>query len=265
MALMSATIDTPEPQRVLVYGPSKSGKTRAVAALAEKFTLHVIDCEFGWEVAKQLPAEWLTRINRISIADNATTPEAGVAVFSLMRGEKFSVCSKHNKFRCALCKEQDVLTLEMLKKPNTILVIDSLPQLSNSIINNLVRMKSNGTMEYQMQIQDWGKCNAIMDMILSYLQSARINVVCISLEKDIAPMDAPEKLAPTIMTKEFGRTSAKYFDAAVFAEFSNLKYRLITKQATKTNAPIGARKANDVDATNSLLSLFHYDEVGDKI
>ena len=250
----------PEPQRVLLYGPTKSGKTLAAAGLAEKFTLHVIDAEFGWSVARQVPAAWHDRINLYQIADNATTPEAATAVLALLRGEKFSVCTKHNKFRCALCKESDSLTLEMLRKPNTILVLDSMTQLSNSLINNLVRQKSGGTMDYQMQIQDWGKCNAVMDMILSYVQSLRINVLAISHEKDIAPMDAPEKLAPTIMTKEFGRTSAKYFDAAVFSEFSNLKYRLHTKQASKTNAPIGTRLANDVDATGKLLSLFPYVE-----
>lgn len=262
MATLSS-LSQHEPQRVLVYGPSKSGKTRAVAGLAEKFKLKVIDAEFGWSVARQIPAEYHSNIDLIQIADNATTPEAAYAVLALLQGKKFSVCQKHNKFCCALCKDGvDTWTLADLRQPNTILVLDSMTQLTNSIINSIVKSKSpNGDMSYQMQIQDWGKGNLLMDMILSYIQSLKINVVCISHEKDVSPMESKvERLAPVIMTKEFSRTAPKFFDSAVWSEFSNLKYRLSTLQASKTAATIGSRQVNDVDKTGSLLSLFNYIE-----
>lgn len=210
--------------RVLLFGPPKSGKTQLAGELSSKFNLIWFDLENGVDTLLKLPEEQKARIEVISIPDTRSFPIAIETCLKVIRGGKGSVCETHGKWMCALCKKDNkpVVELELNTLPlDTVVVFDSLTQLTNSAIAHITKDKPE---DYKLAYDDWGNLGKLMDIFLSHVQQAPFNIVCISHETEVQMEDDSLKLVPTAGTRNFSRNTAKYFDEVVYVEVKNKKH-----------------------------------------
>lgn len=242
--------------RVLLYGPPKGGKTWQAAKLAEKKKLVVLDIERGWRTALQFPKAVQENILLVQLQDTPQQPQAIGSIQQLVKGGLFKVCHEHGTFRCPKCASDsinDIITLDMLRAPDTILVIDSLTQLTSSAVNYVLSTKKEGV---GMLIQDWGTVVQMIDYILGMLQGLGINILCISHMQDVSKENDPTMLVPVAGTTKYSINVAKFFDAVVLAQYANLKYRVSVTMGSFGSAVLGCRIPNTVTADQHLHSLF---------
>ena len=128
--------------RVLVYGEPKSGKTELAARLAERYKLLYIGLENGHETLFKLPHEWQERIEVVSIPDTKVFPIAIETMLKIINGNQVDICDTHGKVNCALCKKDSLpfTSVHLNALPDdTVVIVDSLTQLSNSAMNHLTK------------------------------------------------------------------------------------------------------------------------------
>lgn len=227
--------------RILVYGPPKSGKTELVGNLAEKYKLLWLDLENGWVTLTKLPEAWQENIELIQIPDTRSFPMAIETVLKVIKGGPVDICEYHGKVGCMLCKKDGKPTAHVhldAMQPDTILVIDSLTQLTNSAIANITKDKPD---DYKLQYDDWGNLGKLMDIVLSHIQQAHYNVVCITHETEAEMEDGKAKIVPTAGTRNFSRNTAKYFDHVVYAEVKNKKHTFGSSTTYGLNMVTGSR------------------------
>ena len=228
-------------QRVLIYGPPKTGKTEAVARLSEHFNLLWFDLENGYSTMLKLPEEWQDRITLISLPDTRSWPVAISTLLKVVRGSEHTICEQHGSIACPKCKAAgapvEVVNLSKLP-PNTIVVFDSLTQLTNSVISKLTLNKPD---DYKLERDDWANLGKLMDMFLSHIQQAPYSVVCISHENEAEYEDGKIKIVPVSGTKNFSRNTAKYFDHVAYAEIKNKKHKLASATDYSMSIQTGSR------------------------
>lgn len=211
-------------ERVLVYGPPKSGKSLLVGKLAEYYNLIWFDNEQGWGVLKQLPEEWQSRINIISIPDSRIYPISAETWMKAIKGNAVDICQEHGKVSCALCKKdnKEFERVELNTTPsNTIVVWDTLTQLSNSFIAHITKAQPD---DYKMEFDDWGYLRILVEKFLSQAQIAGYNLVCITHEEEVEFEDKKKKIVPVCGSSKSSRNTAKYFDHVVYTEIRNKKH-----------------------------------------
>lgn len=244
---------------VMLFGPPKSGKTELAGKLAEKFNLLWFDLEAGIATLLKLPEEWKERVEVISLPDTRSYPIAIETMLKVIKGAKVSICEKHGKVDCALCKKDttavwNVVELNALGL-DTIVVVDSITQLTNSAIAHITK----GTDElYKLQTDDWGNLGKLMDIFLSHVQQAPFHIVCISHETEVEMVDGKQKIVPTGGTRNFSRNVAKYFDEVVYCEVKNKQHRAGSSTTYTNNILTGSRTGQVMEKseTPSLIPLF---------
>lgn len=250
---LTDTVDQ-ETHTVLLFGPPKSGKSLLAGKLAEHFNLIWFDLENGYVVLRQLNPEWQERVDVIRIPDTRTYPIAIETMMKVLTGKKTSVCDVHGKVDCSLCKRNPEATWVVVElgslSTNTIVVIDSLTQLTNSCIANITKDKD---VDYKMQQDDWGNLGKFLDFCLSHIQQAKYNVVCITHESEVEMEDGKSKLVPTAGTRNFSRNTAKYFGHVVYVEVKNKSHRAASSTTYATNLLTGSR--SNISLENGELSL----------
>lgn len=241
--------------RVLIYGGPKTGKTELASKLAEKFNLIWFDLENGYTTLLKLPEEWKERIELISIPDSRVFPIAIETMMKVVKGTPVNICHAHGKVDCAICKkealgkdmEEFFTTVELnATKPDTIVVIDSLTQFTNSGIAHITKAQPD---DYKLQLDDWGALRVLMDKFLSQIQVARYNVVCITHEEEVAMEDGKKKIVPVCGSSNSSRNTAKYFDHVIYAEVKNKKHNFGSSTGFGMNMVTGSR--TDVALENS--------------
>jgi len=246
--------------RVLVFGPSKSGKTQLVGKLATKFNLIYVDIENGIDTLLKLPVEAQERIEVISLPDTRDFPIGIETCLKLIRGGPVKICETHGKVSCAICaKNPDAAWVQVELNAlglDTIVVFDSLTQLTNSCIAHITKGQEE---LYKLQTDDWGNLGKLMDVFLSHVQQAKFNVVCISHETEVEMPDGKNKLVATAGTRNFSRNSAKYFDEVVYCEVKN-KVHMAGSSTTYANSVLtGSRtdqRLEDFKGEASLIPIF---------
>jgi hypothetical protein len=244
--------------RVLVFGPPKSGKTELVGRLAQKFKLLWFDLENGIDTLKKLPIEQQERIEVISLPDTRSFPIGIETCLKAIKGGKGSICELHGKWICATCaKEGNVRTdIELgTLDLDTIVVFDSVTQLTNSAIAHITKNQSD---DYKLTYDDWGNLGKLMDTFLSHVQQAGFHVVCISHETEVEMEDGKQKLVPTAGTRNFSRNTAKYFDEVVYCEVKNKKHVAASSTTYSGNILTGSRSGISLETqgTPSLIPIF---------
>ena len=235
-------------KRILVYGPPKSGKTELVGKLSEKFRILWFDLENGSDTLLKLPREEQERVEIIKLPDTRGYPIAIETCLKVIKGGEVTICDTHGKIGCAKCVDIKIkefkdgatgttLNLSEIGK-DTVVVFDSLTQLTNSAIANITRNKPD---DYKMTYDDWGNLGKVLDTFLSYVQNATFNVCCISHENAVEMQDGKEKLVPTAGTRNFSRNSAKYFGEVVYCEVVNKKHKFASSTIYKNNVLTGSR------------------------
>jgi len=245
--------------RVLLFGPPKSGKTRLAGTLASSFNLIWFDLENGIDTLKQLPPADQERVEVLSIPDTRGFPIAIETLLKVIKGAPVEICEAHGKVACAICRKDNQPFVRVALNElslDTVVVIDSLTQLTNSAIAHITK---NQPEDYKLNYEDWGNLGKLMDTFLSYVQQAPFHIVCISHETEVEMEDGKQKLVPTAGTKNFSRNTAKYFDEVIYLEVKNKKHIAASSTTYGNNILTGSRSGTVLEATPgeaSLVSIF---------
>lgn len=243
--------------RVLVFGQPKSGKTQLVSSLAAKYKLLWFDLEQGYATLLKLPQEQQENIELLCIPDSRTFPIAVETLLKVVNGHPCKICDEHGKVGCAICTKSgtpfttvDINAIDH----NTILVIDSLTQFTNSAIAWITKNQPD---DYKMQFDDWGTLRTIVEKLLSQIQAMPCNVVAISHEEEVEMEDGRKKIVPVCGSSKSSRNTARYFDHVVYCEVKNKKHVAASSTTYMNNILTGSR--SDVvleDNSSTLLSIF---------
>jgi len=244
--------------RALVFGPPKSGKTQLAGQLSKEFNLIWFDLENGIDTLLKLPEDQQERVEVITLPDTRSYPIAIETMLKVIKGGKVDICEKHGKVGCSLCKKDSLpfTTVELNNLPlDTIVVVDSLTQLTNSAISHITK---NQPEDYKLNYDDWGNLGKLMDTFLSHVQQAPFNIVCISHETEAEMEDGKTKLVPTAGTRAFSRNTAKYFDEVIYAEVKNKKHIAASSTLYNGNILTGSRTGNVLESQSeaSLIPIF---------
>ena len=244
--------------RVLLFGPPKSGKTQLAGELSSAFNLLWFDLENGVDTLLKLPEEQKERIEVVTLPDTRSYPIAIETMLKVIKGAKSDICEKHGKVSCALCKKDSApfITVELSSLPlDTIVVVDSLTQLTNSAISHITK---NQPEDYKLNYDDWGNLGKLMDTFLSHVQQSGFHIVCISHETETEMEDGKMKLVPTAGTKAFSRNTAKYFDEVIYCEVKNKKHIAASSTIYNGNILTGSRSGATLETQleASLIPIF---------
>jgi hypothetical protein len=243
---------------VLIYGPPKTGKSQLVGDLSAHYNLIWFDLENGHAVLFKLPETQQDRIELVNIPDTRSFPVAIETMLKVIKGGKQEICEEHGKVGCLMCKKDGkphtIVELNALDS-NTIVVVDSLTQLTNSAIAHITKNKPD---DYKLDYDDWGNLGKLMDIFLSHVQQAPFNIICISHESEAELEDGKKRIVPVAGTRNFSRNSAKYFGHVIYAEVKNSKHQFTSSTTGASNIVMGSR--TDVDTAKmdkpSLLPIF---------
>lgn len=252
-------------RKILVYGAPKTGKTEFVAGLAEQKRLWWFDLEDGIKSVMSSPRinkEWLNNIEYYRIQDTQIAPIAIDTMLRIIKGGEHSICQAHGKIGCLACKaaKAPASTFNIgTFTNNDVLVIDSVSQLSASVMNYIRRAHiAADNWDGKPDWDDYAKQGAILDRIFSILQQAPFNIVVISHENLVEMEDGKKKLVPIAGTSQFSKTFAKYFDDVVYAEVVNKKHKFASSTVYSGSIVLGSRSGKELEKMESpkLLELF---------
>lgn len=212
-------------QRILIYGSPKTGKTQLAGEMAEHgYKLYWFDLENGSNTLLKLSPAAQDNVELYSLPDTSSYPIGIETILKVIKGGEHSICQQHGKVSCPKCKIANLsfasIDLNTLGTKD-ILVIDSLTQLTSSAIASIVRGQPD---DYKLDYNDWGNLGKLMGIVLSHIEQANFNVICISHETETEMEDGKVKIVPTAGTRNFSRNTAKYFDHVIYAEVKNKKH-----------------------------------------
>jgi len=243
-------------KRVLIYGESMTGKTTLVGTLAEKYKLLYFDLEAGYESLLKLPVAAKENIELIQIPDSKIYPIAIETLLKVFTGKEVFICEEHGKVSCPVCKKNSApetrVCLSELST-DTVVVIDSLTQLSASTINFLMKDKED-TAKPEWEI--YRIQGALLEKILSSMQQSRHHIVCISHVVESQQEDGKIKLFPVCGTSNFSRNCPRFFDDVVYLELKNKKHVATCSTTYANNITAGSRLGHSIGEDMNLLSLF---------
>lgn len=255
-------------KRMLVYGPPKVGKSQLVSSLASKYKLLWFDLEAGSDVLYKLPPEAQANINLIIIPDRKTDPVAIDTMTKVFRRAVGDICWAHGKFRCPVCSKLPNYAevsdhIDMAEQAATnkyIVVMDSLTQIKLSASAYISRGKGD---DFKFEYSDWSKLNTLADNILSEIQAAPYDIVVISHEDMVDTVDGKEHIVPVSGTRNFSRSTAKYFSDVVYCEVKNGKHISASSTTYQNKIQTGSRSDIRLEdmSTPSLLPFFAHRSV----
>jgi AAA domain len=252
--------------RVLVFGPPKSGKTAVVGKLAEHYNLLWFDTEDGVKTLLNpelgIPASALDHVTLVQLPDTKDYPIAAETMHKVVDWKPLSICEEHGKANCLLCKKDGKPTTELdfsKLDDSWVIVLDSMTQLSNSVMNMILRAKGATSYDVKPEWEDYSKQGGWLDRWLSIIQNSPFNVVVISHEMGIEQEDGKEKLTAIAGTKNFSRNLPRYFDHVCYTELKARKHVLGSSTTYGVNVLTGSRtgaKTESATDGNPLLSIF---------
>lgn len=237
-----STVPISSIQHVLAYGAPKTGKTEIVGKLAESHNLIWFDLENGFKTLQKMQDDWQQRVELIRLPDTkswAIGIETLLKVFDTSRA--LSICEAHGKVACPRCgKDSAPVTVfdPNLLGPHDIVVIDTLSQCAISVMNNITKSEQD---DYKPSWEDYRRQGAIMDKLLTNIQQAPFNVVCISHEVDVSKDEKIIKLSGMAGTTNFSRNTGKFFDHVVYCEVKNRGHSFGSSTVYSTLALTGSR------------------------
>lgn len=245
-------------QRVLVYGPPKTGKTELVGNLTTEFDLIYFGLENGHTTLYKLPREQQERIELINIPDSRSFPMAAETMLKVIKGGKHSICDEHGKVSCLQCMKMGAPVTEVHLgshlPASTVVVVDSLTQLSTSFIASITKDMDD---TYKLQTDDWGNLAKLVDIFLSHVQAAQYNIVCISHEIETDLEDGKTRVVPVSGSRNSSRNTAKYFDHVVYCEVKNGGHKFGSSTLYANNVVAGSRTGAKLESMKepSLLDI----------
>tara|TARA_R110000787_G_scaffold165251_2_gene278345 strand:+ start:1284 stop:2177 length:894 start_codon:yes stop_codon:yes gene_type:complete len=250
-------------QHVLVYGAPKTGKTELVGRLSKHFDLFWIDLENGSTTLTKLPLEQQMKVDLYRINDTPKKPVGIVSALKIFEG-KTTLCEVHGKTNCALCKKANdqeknpIYPIDIHNQTrDTIVVLDSLTQLSASALNHVLNLDGiENSSRAEVTFNHYGVSNILLTNLMTMIQNSRVHVVCISHETNVVHDDKSEKITPTLGTKNLSRGCAKYFDHVVLMEIKNKKHTGMSSSVATNNKIGGSRLDIDISMKDGLAPFF---------
>ena len=242
------------PQKILVYGAPKSGKSLLVGRLAEHgYDLYWFDGDNGIDVLFQLPPEAQERVTVFPVRDLGSNFEFAKLSNEFAGYRDFTVCEQHGAVNCVSCKAKQLPTAafkwaEVVNNPKAVIVFDSLSQLVTSIQNYVARndkFDDFGSLNKESK-REWGHYMAqglVLGKFYSMIQNAPCKVVCISHETDLDPEKNPNAKVtiPTGGTSTQSKTISKYFGHVVNCRIRNNQHKIVSGTTSDPNAVAGSR------------------------
>jgi len=180
-----------KPQKVLVYGPPKTGKTEIVARLVEAgYNLLWFDMENGWQTIKtRIDPKYWPQIELFVLPDTKENPCAYPTFARCFTMKPVKFCQAHGRIGCIDCTKSaptafDTVDLSKLDT-NTVVVGDSLTQLSSSAMNNAAK----GIDPLSLEFKHYAAQGNHLDALLNAIQQAPFHVAIISHEGAIEGID----------------------------------------------------------------------------
>ena len=232
-------------QKVLLYGPPKSGKTQLVGNLVEKYNLIWFDFENGYKTLQKLPLEYQERIEYIRIPDTKDWPVAIETALKVIKGAETKICNEHGKVGCTKCIRpgvdpttySTVVTLSETPK-DAIVVFDSLSQVAISAMSNILKNQPD---DYKPEWEDYRRQGFLLEKLLTNIQQANYNVVCIGHDIDVSKDDRTVKLSAQAGTTNFSRNVGKFFDHMIYCEIKTKKHVFGSSTTYSSLALTGSR------------------------
>lgn len=256
---MILTKDSISPShRVLIMGLSGTGKSTLAAKCAEKFKLNWIDLENSKDTLAKLPPEWLSNINYIGLPDSASYPIAVQTLLILFKTGKADICQEHGKVNCPLCRKDskpvDHLDISFYD-PHTITVVDSVTQLSASMLAYLTKDKP---VDYKPERDDWGGLRKYSEFFTSQFQAFPGNLICIAQAVEADLEDGKTKMTPAFGSKDMGTKIAKAFSDVIYTDIKMKKHVAIGSSTASSTVQTKSRSDFEIEklAEPSLLPLF---------
>lgn len=244
---------------ILLYGPSKSGKTRLVgtaAKLPEIKNIGWFDLENGVETILNmgLSDKELEKFTLYKLPDTRENP---IAIETMLRAfsakTPVDICDEHGKIGCVACKGKGQSSFSLSSfGHNDLIVIDSGSQLGDSAVNATCKGKDYmfkpGWDEYAL-VGKW------LGDILSVIQQAHnTNFVMITHEICLEGDDGKDKFFPMMGSKNFSMKAAKYFGTVAYVHTklgkhvagSSSVYKMDTLTGSRVNALLEKAKEPDM-------------------
>lgn len=244
--------------RVLLTGLSGSGKSTLAAQLATQFKIIWIDLENAKDVLTKLPEEAIANIEYIRIPDSASYPIAAQTLMHLFKNNKANICDEHGKHDCALCKKDNkpftVVDFNSYDE-NTIVVVDSVTQLSASILAYATKDKP---VDYKPDRDDWGALRKYSEFFASQFQAFPWNLVCTAQAVEAELEDGRVKLVPSFGSKDMSSKIAKAFSDVIYTDVKNKKHIAFGSSVAANNVLTKSRSDFLIELmdTPSLIPLF---------
>lgn len=216
---------------ILLYGDSKTGKTRLAATIAKVPWIKKVywwDLEHGAAtlvtMVKEgvLTTEQAAKIILSQIHDTPDTPRAFETVSKGITSKiPGTICDIHGKWNCDSCVKGNKSSVPFLfsgLKEDEFLVIDTGSQLSDSIMNYYCLGKS---MDYKPGWDEFGPQGRILRDILETIQGGGKNVIMVThttLIEISTGDDKEQRIYPSIGTKPFSIKCSKYFSHVCYME-----------------------------------------------
>lgn len=245
---------------ILIYGPSKTGKTELVgtaARIPEIQRIFWIDVENGAETLLHmgLSNEELDKINLIKIPDTREMPRGIETVLRMLSAKTpIEICDIHGKVGCMECKGKGHTTF-CLKDctHNDLIVIDSGSQLGDSA---LAMACAGKPIEYKPGWDEYGLVVKWLGDIMSVIQAATYtNFVMITheliYEEEVNGIKR-DKILPLVGTKAFCSKVAKYFGTVIYTEIKLGKHAAGSSSTYKPNHITGSRVNAAIEKSKEL-------------
>lgn len=249
------------PQKILIYGPSKTGKSALAGTLAEFFNVTYNDAEDGVKTLLQLPQEWKARVDLVQFPDTQDYPIFAESALKILRGGSVAVCNAHAKVDCVLCKaNKKEMTVEHLNAGdmNRVYVFDSWTQFRISCMWQRYRTAYKGKEpeDCKFEWDDWHWLKMVNEKAGSYIQAARGHLVIISHEELVEQEDKRKQIVPVAGSENTNKTFARYFDHVIYVTKRNNKIRYISEAVGSNEAMSGSRASFSLeDIKQDTLSL----------
>lgn len=245
---------------ILIYGPSKTGKTELVgtaARIPEIQRIFWIDVENGAETLLHmgLTNEELDKINLIKIPDTREMPRGIETVLRMLSAKTpIEICDIHGKVTCMECKGKGQTSF-CLKDctHNDLIVIDSGSQLGDSA---LAMACAGKPIEYKPGWDEYGLVTKWLGDIMSVIQAATYtNFVMITheliYEEEVNGVKR-DKILPLVGTKAFCSKVAKYFGTVIYTEIKLGKHAAGSSSTYKPNHITGSRVNAAIEKSKEL-------------
>ena len=250
-------------RHIIVYGAPKTGKTELVGTLAEKYHLWWLNLDDGIKTLFRPDSaahKYLDNIELFNIPDKQTWPIAIETVLKILRGGAVSICHKHGKVSCPVCKTapSSSINLDEFDVKKDILVIDHYTQLMDSVMNRIHKdaLQAENWDDLKSTFHEWMKQGAMSDRIGSTLQCAPYNAVIISHEITAEMEDGTKKITPVGGTRNKSADFARYFDDVVYTEIVGGQYKAYVSAGDKSRIVIGSRTGKKFSPKAKLWELF---------